>query len=291
MLLVIVTVIWGTTFPLVKTLGETLSPPTIIAVRFLAATFVLAPWLRRLSWPKLRDGILIGSVSFTSYATQTIGLHSVTAGRAAFVTGLNVVMVPLALPFLGRTVPRVVGFAALIAVVGIALLSWDDGALRFGTGDLWVLACAVSYAAYVLLLERFAARYDVLEFSAVQITTVGVLGVLWLVVDGPSKNLRTLTNAHLGTWLSLIYLGIVAVAISTLLQTHAQRTVPATTAAVVYSLEPVFGAVASFAWRGERLKPIGFLGAAFVLVAMVLSQRSAIPGPARLDGIPSPSGR
>ena len=291
MQLVIVTVIWGTTFPFVKTLGETLSPPTIIAVRFLVAAVALAPWLRWLSWRKIRDGMIIGSVSFTSYATQTIGLHSVTAGRAAFVTGLNVVMVPLALPFLGRTVERVVGFAAVLALVGIALLSWDDGALRLGSGDLWVFACAISYAAYVLLLERFAVRYDVLEFSAVQIATVGVLGSFWVVIDGPAKNLRALANAKTGNWVVLVYLGIVAVAVSTLLQTHAQRTVSAPTAAVVYSLEPVFGAVASFAWRGERLAPIGLVGAALVLAAMVLSQRSGPRDRPRLDGIPSPSRR
>jgi drug/metabolite transporter (DMT)-like permease len=270
-----VTVIWGTTFPLVKTIGETLSAPTIIATRFLIATVVLAPWLRRLTWPRLRDGATIGVVSFASYATQTIGLQTVSSGRAAFVTALNVIIVPLVLPFLGRSVQRVVLLAGVVAIVGVGLMSWDDGALRFSVGDLWVLGCALSYAAYVLLLERFANRYEVLEFSAVQIMTVGLLGVVWLLVDGPSENIRPLMDASAGTWATLLYLGVIAVAISTLLQTHAQRSVPAPTAAVVYSLEPVFGAAASFVWRGERLAPLGFVGGAFVLAAMVLSQLSS----------------
>jgi drug/metabolite transporter (DMT)-like permease len=277
-LLVIVTMIWGTTFPLVKTLGETLSAPTIITVRFAVAAIALAPWLRRLTWPRLRDGMLIGAVSFASYATQTIGLQTVSSGRAAFVTALNVIMVPLALPFLGRRVQRIVLLAAVVAILGIALLSWDDGAFRFSVGDLWVLGCAVAYAMYVLLLERFASRYDVLEFSAVQIMTVGFLGLTWLLLDGGRENIRQLTNASFGSWTTLAYLGLVAVAVTTLLQTHAQRSVPAPTAAVVYSLEPVFGAAASFAWRGERLAPLGFVGAALVLVAMVLSQRADILG-------------
>jgi drug/metabolite transporter (DMT)-like permease len=273
-----VTLIWGTTFPLVKTLGETLSPPTIIAIRFLIAAIALAPWLRRLTWSRLRDGAIIGVVSFTSYATQTIGLQTVSSGRAAFVTALNVIMVPLVLPFLGRRVQRLVLIAAVVAIAGVGLMSWDDGALRFSVGDLWVLGCAVAYAVYVLLLERFATRYNVLEFSAVQIMTVGLLGGAWLLIDGPRENLRPLMNASAGTWATLAYLGVIAVAVSTLLQTHAQRTVPAPTAAVVYSLEPVFGAAASFAWRGERLAPLGFVGAALVLVAMVLSQQAPEQG-------------
>ncbi len=277
LLLVAVTAIWGTTFPFVKTLGErSLEPATIITVRFGFAALVLSPWLRRLTWPKVRDGSILGAVAFASYATQTIGLEKVTSGRAAFITGLNVIMVPLALPFLGRHLHRLVLIAAALAVFGISLLSWDDGALRFSVGDIWILACAVSYAAYVLLLERFAPRHEVIPLSAVQVLTVGFLGAVWLAVSGPVDQLRTLRDAPSGTWVTLLYLGIVAVAISTLLQTRAQQIVPAPIAAIVYALEPVFGAAASYAWRGERIAPIGFVGGALVIIAMVLSQRAVL---------------
>ena len=276
LLLVAVTAIWGTTFPLVKTLGETLAPSTIITVRFGLAALVLSPWLRRPQWSKLRDGAVLGAVGFGSYATQTIGLEKVSSGRAAFITGLNVVMVPLALPLLGRRLHRLVLGAAALAVVGIALLSWDDGALRFSSGDLWILLCAATYAAYVLLLERFAPRHHVVEFSAIQVTTIGLLGAVWLLLRGPTESWRSLRDAPPGSWLTLLYLGVVAVALSTLLQTRAQQIVPAPLAAIVYALEPVFGAVAAFAWRGERIAPIGFLGGSLVIAAMVLSQRAVL---------------
>ncbi len=287
LLLVAVTAIWGTTFPLVKTLGErSLEPAAIIAVRFGLAALVLSPWLRRLTWPKIREGTMLGTVAFASYATQTIGLEKVTSGRAAFITGLNVIMVPLALPFLGRRLHRLVLTAAVLAVIGIALMSWDDGALRFSAGDLWILACAVSYAAYVLLLERFAPRHEVVSLSAVQVLTVGLLGAGWLLARGPAESLRTLRHAAGGTWVTLVYLGVVAVALSTLLQTRAQQLVPAPIAAIVYALEPVFGALAAYAWRGERIAPIGFVGGALVIVAMVLSQRSLVAEPA-VDAAPA----
>ena len=277
LLLVAVTAIWGTTFPFVKTLGErSLEPATIITVRFGFAALVLSPWLRRLTWPKVRDGSILGAVAFASYATQTIGLEKVTSGRAAFITGLNVIMVPLALPFLGRHLHRLVLIAAVLAVLGISLMSWDDGALRFSMGDMWILACAVSYAVYVLLLERFAPRHEVVALSSVQVLTVGFLGAVWLAVSGPAESVRALGDASAGTWLTLLYLGLVAVAISTLLQTRAQQIVPAPIATIVYALEPVFGAAASFAWRGERIAPVGFIGGALVIIAMVLSQRAAL---------------
>ena len=280
LLLVAVTAIWGTTFPLVKTLGErSLGPSAIITVRFGFAALVLAPWIRRLTWLKIRDGVLLGTVAFGSYATQTIGLETVTSGRAAFLTGLNVIMVPLALVFLGRRLHRLVLVAAVVAVIGIALLSWDDGALRFSAGDVWILACAVFYAAYVLLLERFAPRHEVVALAAVQVLTVALLGMGWLVVRGPAESLHTLRHTSGGTWVTLAYLGVVAVALSTLLQTRAQQLVPAPVAAIVYTLEPVFGAAAAFAWRGERIARAGFVGGALVVAAMLLSQRTLLAEP------------
>jgi drug/metabolite transporter (DMT)-like permease len=276
--LVCVTLIWGTTFPLIKTLGEQLPSAAIVAVRFAFAALVLSPWLRKSDRKRLWHGSLLGVVLFASYATQTIGLRTVTSGRAAFVTALNVVFVPLALPFLGRQLRRIALFAAVLAVFGVALLSWDGGALRFSVGDIWVVICALTYALYVLMLEQFAPQHRALDLAAVQVTTVAAFGLGWLLLGHPAHSASALRHASAGNWLFLAYLGIVAVAIATLLQTHAQRTVPASVAAVVYALEPVFGAVASYIGRGETIRPIGYVGAALVLVAMVVSQVDREPG-------------
>ena len=273
-MLVVVTVIWGTTFPFVKTLGETLPSEAIVSVRFLIAALALAPWCRGIDQTRLRHGVILGLVAFASYATQTIGLRTVSSGRAAFVTGLNVILVPLALPLLGRRLPRVALLSAGLAAFGIALMSWDLGALRFGVGDLWVLACAVTYAAYVLLLERFAHQHGTIELSAVQVATVGACGVIWALTAHPTRIVRALSTANFGTWLTLVYLGVIAVAVTMLLQTKAQKVVAASVAVVVYAMEPVFGALASFIWRDERLARLGFVGAALIVVAMIVSQQA-----------------
>ncbi len=284
-MLVVVTAIWGTTFPFVKTLGESLPPEAIVAARFVIASIVFFPWLRGIDRTRLVHGSLLGIVAFASYATQTIGLRSVSSGRAAFVTGLNVIMVPLALPFLGRRLSRLAAVSAVLATTGIALLSWDAGALRFGVGDVWVLGCALAYAAYVLLLERFAPQHGVIDLTAVQVCAVAVCGIIWALSTDRTATVLALNHADVGTWFTLVYLAIVAVAVTMLLQTKAQKVVTATAAVVVYSLEPVFGAAASYLWRNERLAPLGYVGAAFVVGAMILSQRH--PGDGDADGAPA----
>jgi drug/metabolite transporter (DMT)-like permease len=271
-LLIVVTIIWGTTFPLVKNVGEELPAAAIVTVRFVLAALVLARWLVDADWLRVRHGVTLGLILFVSFSTQTIGLQTVSSGRGAFITALNVIFVPLALPLLGRQLQKVVLLAAALAVIGIAMLSWDDGALSFSTGDAWILVCALMYALYVLLLERYAHQHPALGLTALQVATVGVCGLIWLAVSGFGDVADSLKSASSANWVTLVYLGVVAIALATLLQTYASQIVPAVIAAVVYALEPVCGAIASWLWRGETLKPIGFLGAALILVAMVISQ-------------------
>jgi drug/metabolite transporter (DMT)-like permease len=275
LLLVLTTVVWGTTFPLVKIARGSLEPAELIALRFVMAGLVLLPFLRGMTPRMWRDGALLGVALFASFATQTIGLGSVSSGRAAFITGLNVVIVPLCLPFLRQRVPVAAFVGAFVAVTGIGLMSWDDGALRFSVGDLWVLGCAVSYAAYVLMLERFTPHHASMPLAAVQVFTVAVLGVAW-IVPGLASEGWGLVGRWLGlplsVWWSLAYLGVVAVALTTITQTVAQRQVPAFQAAVIYALEPVFAAVFSYWWLAETLNWRGYAGAAMIMLAMLLSQ-------------------
>jgi drug/metabolite transporter (DMT)-like permease len=270
LLLVLVTLIWGTTFPGVKIVTRVLSPSELVAVRFLLSAVLLAPFLRFSSGLLWRDGAICGVLLFASFLSQAIGIQHISSGRAAFITGLNVIFVPLALPFLGKSVPRVAFIAAFLALFGIAVMSFDAGALTFSISDLWTLGCAISYAAYVLVLDRVSSRHNSLGFSAVQVLVVGVLGALWAL---PGLLEHGIPNALFGSSLvSVLYLGIVAAGLTTLLQTFAQKAVPAFQAAVLYSLEPVFAVVFSYFWLDEVLNIRGWIGAGLVLAAMVLSQ-------------------
>jgi drug/metabolite transporter (DMT)-like permease len=273
LLLVGTTLLWGTTFPLLKTALTTLSPATLICTRFLAGTLVLLPFCRDFNQRLVRDGAILGAVVYVSYITQVIGLQTISSNRSAFITSLNVVMVPLFGVLLGQSLSRRIWVAAGLAVAGIGVLSWEGGATlavsaeQRGVGDLWIFVCAASYAIYVLLMERIAPRHPPLALTIYQLMAISVLGLA-----GAAPELLGQAEAIRQNWGAIVYLGIMATAVTTWTQAIAQRHVTATETAIVYSLEPVFAAIFSYWWLGESLGARGLLGGAMVLVAMVLSQ-------------------
>lgn len=272
LLLVLTTLIWGTTFPLLKDSVSTLSATALVGGRFIVAALVLLPFCRRLNRRLVRDGVLLGAIAFVSYVTQAIGLETTSANRGAFITSLNVIIVPLLGLLLGQLASRQLFVAAGLALVGIGVMSWESGA--WVVGDGWVLGCAISYALLIVLVERIAPNHDPLALTAVQLTTMALMATLWAAPE------------WISSWPGLIekfgaiaYLGLIATAFTTWSQVVAQRRVAATEAALIYTLEPVFAAGFSFIWLGERLGLRGLLGAAIVLVAMVLSQLPFKPRP------------
>ena len=265
--MVAMTLVWGTTFPLVKIATQSVSPAVMVALRFGIAALAFAPWIRfkgRL-W---RDGLVLGALLFGTFITQVIGLGSISSTRGAFITGLNVILIPIFAGVIGRLVPRNAYLAAALAVAGIGAMSFEGGA--FSAGDAWVLACTVCYAVYVLILERVATEHDPMHLTAVQLTAVAILGLAW---SAPELARDGVPRLEASGWASILYLGLVATAATTFVQALAQRWVAAFEAAVIYSLEPVFAAVFSFALLGETLGWRGLLGGALILGAMVLSQR------------------
>ncbi|MBW4696185.1 MAG: DMT family transporter [Lyngbya sp. HA4199-MV5] len=269
LLLVATTLVWGTTFPVVKETVVSISPMALIAVRFLLAALVFLPWLRRINARLLRDGVLLGIAYLASYITLTIGVETISAGRAAFVLSLNVILVPLFGLFLGRRLKRMAVYAAGLAIAGIGIMSWEGGGLSIG--DFWVMGGALSYAVYILLLEAATLRHPPLALSAVQLVLVAGVTTIWaapaIVVEW---------DAIASHWGQLLYLGLVVTATTTITQAIAQQWVSAHETALLYTLEPVFAAIFSFWLLGEQFGVRGLLGAGLVLIAMVLSQGQAV---------------
>jgi drug/metabolite transporter (DMT)-like permease len=268
-ILVFVTIVWGTTFPIVKSAVESLSPAALTSSRFLVAAVVLSPWLRLASKQLWLDGGLIAFVLFISYITQIIGLTSISSSRAAFITGLNVILVPLLLPFLKQRVPYTAYIAGAIALFGIGLMSVQGLTLSFSVGDLWVLGCAITYALYIVMMDRVVSKYQPLPLAAVQVTVVAILGLIWAAPEFVTK---FPTTTILDNWFPIIYLGVVATALTTLAQSFAQRLVPAFQTAVIYALEPVFAAIFSVWLLGDTFTQLGLVGAGCILIAMLVSQ-------------------
>ncbi len=264
LLLIIITLIWGTTFPLLKNVVNSLSPSVLIAFRFTVATVAFIPFIHRLNLHQVCKGVILGVLLFITFATQAIGIETIPANRAAFITSLNTIIVPL----LGLRLSRMVLLAAGLAVVGIGLMSWETGAFRIG--DLWMFGCAISYATYILILEQTASKSSPLSLTAIQLLIVAILSTIWATPEFIEE--IEIIKKNFG---ALMYLGLMASAISTWLQVIAQRRVSAHETALIFTLEPVFATVFSFLLLGEKLGTRGIAGSTLIIVAIIinLSQR------------------
>jgi drug/metabolite transporter (DMT)-like permease len=207
------------------------------------------------------------------YFFQTIGLQSTSAGRAAFITNLTVVLVPLVGMAGRRAIPRRLWMAAVVAFAGVGMLAWSPSAMgRVGHGDWWVLGCAGAYAMFIVRLEGAARKYPALPLTALLLAMVAVLSVGSLPLAGQGVEWRGLP------WGTLIYLGLAATALTALLQTYGQKRVTATEAAVIFCLEPLFAAGFAAYFLKESLGVQGWGGSGLVLGAAVMSQVGAAEG-------------
>ena len=265
LLLVLVTVIWGSTFAIIKETIETVPVPILLAVRFSFAALILL-WVKP-ERKTLIPGLVLGVLSFAGYATQSVGMLTTTASKAAFITGLSVILTPMVgAIWLRHRVPLRVWLAAVLALTGLGLMTLNphEGLV---VGDFWVLATALAYALYIVYLGEVAAHHKPIVLTSLQIIVVALLSWGWAVPD-----LHVLENLGLSEISALLYLAIFATALVLWLQALAQRVVPAYATALIFALEPVFAAIFAYVLLGERLSPQGWLGGALVVLAMIIGE-------------------
>ena len=271
-LLLLVTLVWGATFPVLKVATASLSGIETSALRFVIAAACMLPWAWRASRRAWIDGAVLGALVLTSYVAQAYGLQFISSNRSAFLTSLNVLMVPLfGMAFGNRISVRVV-LAALLASGGIGLMSWDGGGDLIA--DISTVVGAAGYALYVIVLSARAGHHPARNLAATQIIWMAVLGLIWMFGAGWGTNqLQTLVQRVRPEILwGLAYLGVVATAGMLFIQAIAQRHVSADKAAVIYAMEPVFAALFAWWWLAEGLTFKAALGGAIVVFAVVLSE-------------------
>lgn len=254
----VLTFIWGSTFVVIKGAVEAISPNLLVLLRFLVAALFFLPLLPRLPRGVWGPGLELAFWLLLGYASQAIGLMYTSASRSAFITALNVVLVPLILGLVGRRLGSV-WLAALLAFLGVGFLSYDPRQPPLNVGDLWTLLTAFTYALYIVRLEVHAKAFPSLPLTAVQIFGTALLALPWALWEG--------VRWEGIPWGAVLYLGVVATALTTWLQTWGQRYVPAPQAAILYTLEPVWATLFAFAVLGERLGFLGGLGAFLVVLA------------------------
>lgn len=283
LLLLLAAAIWGFAF-VAQVGGAQVGAFTFNSSRFLLGALSLLPviaWLdhhhaltraeRRRRWRAVvRPGLLIGVLLFVGSSLQQIALQYTTAGSAAFVTGLYVVTVPLAGLVLGHRIRGSIWAGAGLAVVGLYLLTMIGGPGAINTGDLLCLISTVFWTGHILAVSRFSRRLDPLRLSVAQFVANSLYAAVaaMLVEDAPFAGLPTVIGP-------IAYAGLVSVGVAYTLQVVGQRDALPSHAALIMSLETVFGALGGALFLGERMAPTGYLGAALMLAGIIVSQLPA----------------
>jgi drug/metabolite transporter (DMT)-like permease len=282
--LVVNTLIWGSTFVLVKAALRDVSPVLFLALRFSLATVVLLVLFRR-SWSgsfsgswrqprrSLAGGAIAGAFLFSGYAFQTIGLQFTSAPKSAFLTGLTAVMTPLLAAAVYRKMPRALEIGGvLLATCGMALMTLPGATLAMNRGDLLTVCCAVCYAAHILTLSRYSTAASFEFLSTAQIGIAALLA--WMLFRGmETPRIRWSP----GVWAAIVITGVFATALAFTFQAWAQRYTTSTRTALIFMLEPVFAWITSYLLTGETLSGRAAAGAGLILAGVLVVEVKRAP--------------
>ena len=273
--LIAVTVIWGGGFVASDMALESLRPFQIMTIRFLLASFLMGTAsIRKLKGMKsgeIRAGILMGAALFMGFAFQIVGLQYTTPSKNAFLTALNVVMVPfIAFVILKKKVGARSIAGAVMAIVGVGLLSLEKN-LTLGIGDALTLVCAAGFAFQIFFTSEFVKKYRAVALNFVQMLTAVLLSFVSLFLFQETEFHVTAKG-----WLSVLYLGVISTALCYLLQTASQKYVDETKAAIILSMESVFGTLFSILILHEQVTLRMVCGCVIILVAVIVSNLADI---------------
>ncbi len=275
--LVVVTLIWGSTFVVVKNALADASVFVFLASRMALASLLLAVIFYRRLRATNRQTLLaaaqIGFFLIVGYACQTTGLLYTTPSKSAFITGLSVVLVPLLVAALyGKKINRWTGLGVLVALLGLYFLTIPAGPFRVNRGDLWTLAGACAFAAHIVLIERYSPTMPPAWLTLGQIVTGAILASVLV----PAMSLLGLEAPRFtpgaSFWLALAITGVFGTALAFSVQVWAQQFTSATHTAIIFSLEPVFAGVTSYIFYVERLGWRATVGAILILTGILLAE-------------------
>jgi drug/metabolite transporter (DMT)-like permease len=274
--LLIVTIIWGSAFVAQRVAGQMGSVYLFNAARYLLAALAVLPLALRVgkipaSSPKIpldqyKWMLIAGFLLFIGSALQQVGVVYTTAGNAGFITGLYAVLVPIALFVVWREKPHWVSIVAVgLAGVGAFLLS-TGGRFEVRAGDILVLISTLFWTFHVIVLGKYASRFEAMTFSVGQLFICGILNfVLGIFVEPFPPFDWALIGA-------IAYTAFFSLALAYTLQIWAQRHTPPTDAALLLSLESVFAVLSGWFFLDERLALIQVAGCVLIFIAVLLSQ-------------------
>lgn len=269
------TIIWGTTFFIMEDTIQNIGIFTLLAIRFSLAAILLAAilWkrLKKIDRKYLFQGFLMGAFVLIAYILQTYGLSDVgtTPGKNAFLTATYCVIVPFLAWVVTKEKPDFYNIlAAVLCIFGITLISVTDGDFRsVCAGDLLTLLGGVFFSFHMVAVAAFSKGRDILLLTMLQFLFAGIFA--WIGALSLETFPESMSFPSIG---AILYLTVMATCLSYIFQNVGQKYTPPATAALILSLEAVFGVLFSVIFTAEEITPKVFCGFAVVFLSVIISE-------------------
>jgi drug/metabolite transporter (DMT)-like permease len=285
-LLMLNTLIWGATFVIIKSALTDISPLLFISIRFLFATIILLPFafkiFRNISKGTLLGGLLLGSLYFVGFSTQTIGLNYTTATKSAFITGTFIIFTPFFQILIERKPPsKGVIAGVFLALTGLIFLTSKGDSLlgvfseinqNFNIGDFFTLICAIVFSLYLVYLDIISKKSDYEPLVFLQISVTGVCGILFSLLFTVWEVEKIHFNLNYNLLFAILYTSVLATVVTTTVQTMYQKFVTPSIAGIILSFEPIFAAVFAFFMLNEKISNFGLIGCLLIFCGLIISE-------------------
>ncbi|MGG7165364.1 DMT family transporter [Clostridium ihumii] len=268
--LLIVAIIWGGGFIAVKDSVNLISPFYQMTLRFsLASLFMVIlffKYLKHLNKNSIFQGIIIGFFMFLGFALQTVGIVYTTASKSAFLTATYVLLVPFFNWLIFKYKPdKYALIGAFICIIGIGMLTLQKD-ININFGDILTLLCGIGFAAQIIATDIYAKKTEPLSLTIVQFITASILSFIVAIIFEPKPTLSIKVMP------SILYLVIFSTMLCFIIQNIAQKYTTASHAAIILSLESVFGSILSIIIFKDKFSLNMILGCLLIFIAIIITE-------------------
>lgn len=282
LLLLLTAIIWGFAFVAQRAGMEHVGPFTFNGIRFLLGCITLLPLLlfqgrtserqgsANEKWSKddVAGGLLAGLVMFMAVSLQQIGIVHTTAGKAGFITGLYVILVPIVGIFIRQKTSANVWAGAVVAAIGLYFLSITEN-FAIAMGDSFVLISALFFTFHILIIGKFSARANIIRLSVLQFFVCAVLSLVAAIATETIE-----ISGIFDATVPILYGGIFSVGIAYTLQVAGQKHAHPSAASIILSLESLFAVAGGWLILNEQMSARNLFGCTLMLTGMILAQIS-----------------
>lgn len=265
--------IWGSSFVVMKSTVDFLTTHVLLSIRFILGTFFMTiiffKQVKNIKKEDIKGGFFAGMALFCAFTIQTYGLRLTTPGKNAFLTAVYCTIVPfLSWIWLKKRPDKYQWLAAILCFIGVGLVSLDSS-LNINLGDIYTLIGGFFYALHILICEKAMQKTTPIIITTLQFAFAGAFSLIFAILF---EDITIVTQINKDVVLQILYLAFFATTISYLFQNTGQKLVNEYTAALLLSLESVFGVLFSILLKVETLNIQILLGFIVIFIAVIISE-------------------